>query len=360
MQDCRGGRRSDHCRPERTPHLYRPGSRKNLTVPLFGDSDALQLVGPARLDRIWERPIAPADSSRTGRQPRSASDRSPPARHAAATCVSRKAVRAAAPVTSAHSVPSPARTRDAALRLLLDRRLYDERRPAGGHGVMPARRQCAEDSRDVGAPGGADDPAVQLDDPKGRFDQRTDLPHDRLRIHGCKGIERTDDINRQHRHVFAFGFGVGRDEYPLPVTDRTSAPVGAAKWHGHLRPSAGSVTRRPVRAPALTGFLGRRPPFRLPDAWPAAHGHGGARATRHARAFRSGCAGGRPSRDRPRRREISAPVFELRTIGKRQILEKPATECTGDLLERVQIQRCHIRIGRNATRNGLRWRRCAA
>src|SRR5262249_49042743 len=64
--------------------------------------------------------------------------------------------------------------------------------------MMLARRQCAENGSDAGLAGGEYDPAIQLDNLKRRFEQGVDLPQYQFRIHRCKGMERTNDLDRQH------------------------------------------------------------------------------------------------------------------------------------------------------------------
>jgi hypothetical protein len=67
--------------------------------------------------------------------------------------------------------------------------------------MMSARRQCTENGSDPGLAAGEYDPAIQLDNLKRRFEQRVDLPQYQFGIHRCKGMERTNDFDRQYRNA---------------------------------------------------------------------------------------------------------------------------------------------------------------
>src|SRR5262249_17950360 len=67
--------------------------------------------------------------------------------------------------------------------------------------MMAARRQYAENGSDPGLAGGEYALAIQLDNLKSRFEQGVDLPQYQFWIHRCKGMERTNDLDRQYRNA---------------------------------------------------------------------------------------------------------------------------------------------------------------
>src|SRR5262245_58045356 len=85
--------------------------------------------------------------------------------------------------------------------------------------MMLARRQYAENGGDAGLTGGNYHPAIQLYNLKRRFEPGVDLPHYQFRIDRCKGMERTNDLDRQ--------YGDALTPYIVDVR--------RFRWCGHLR-----------------------------------------------------------------------------------------------------------------------------